>query len=747
MGKKLKINSPEIFLALILIFVTIVFTQEIFFTINPIKELEFNLLDERFNRRGPIDIEGEPDVIVVEITQDSYDQIPSPYNSWPWPRSLYAKLIKNLNDAGAKAIGIDIVLSTPDKFDIYNDQLLAQTLHELTNVTLAGKVDIKNEALFESKGENSVGDAVGVVKKLNENFGNLFYDEKLPMGVVQIAGDDDGIYRRYSPFVYSGVAEKRIPTFGFSVLNSYLDLKPQSTVEINEDYFILGDKKIPKFDRTSMLVNFYGINTYNKFRHFNFIDIIDDAEFNTVDEIDFEAEINTWDAEGYGLKYQDIFRDKIVLIGSTMPEDKDVLPVSISSGKRKGDNLMYGVEFHATAIQNILSEDYIKTQSKFLEIVSIFLAVLMAYFGSSLLRHSRLKNIFFIEASNTIIMVALVYGFYEASMYLFINFNFILFIIAPTLGLVLGYGGSTVFHFIRERKQSSAIKRMFSHYVSGALVNQLIDNPDKLKLGGEKRKLTILFSDIAGFSTFSEQMGPEELVQLMNEYLDAMTDVVIKNRGTLDKYIGDAVMAFWGAPISLENHAEMACITALEMQEELDKLQESWRERKLPEINVRIGINTGEVIVGNIGSRKRFDYTVMGDDVNLASRLEGANKQYGTFIMLNESTAELIKTKFVLRDLDFIKVKGKNKPARVFELIGRTEDPLAQEKLVNLSTYLTALNEYYNRNFIKAEELFNESLKRLPDDMPSKVYLERISYYMETPPPEDWDGSFTMKTK
>ncbi|GJQ62842.1 MAG: adenylate/guanylate cyclase domain-containing protein [Melioribacteraceae bacterium] len=747
MGKKLKINAPEILLALSLILVTILFTQEFLFTIDPVKELEFNLLDERFNRRGPIDIEGEPDVIVVEITQDSYDQIPSPYNSWPWPRSYYAKLIENLNEAGAKAIGIDIVLSTRDKFDENNDVMLMETLHNYSNVTLAGKIDIKNEALFESKGENSVGEGVGVVKKLNENFGNLFYSEELPVGIVQVAGDDDGIYRRYSPFVYSGVAEQRIPTFGFSVLNSFLGLKPHSTVEITDDYFILGNKQIPKFDRTSLLVNYYGINTYDKFRHFNFADIIDDKEFNTVDEIDFETEINTWDAEGYGLKYQDIFRDKIVLIGSTMPEDKDVLPVSISSGKRKGDNLMYGVEFHATAIQNILSEDYITTQSKFLEILSIFIAVLMAYFGSSFVRHSRLKNIFLIESSNTLIMVALVYGFYEFSMYLFINFNFVLFIIAPTLGLVLGYGGSTVFHFIRERKQSSAIKKMFSHYVSGVLVNQLIDNPDKLKLGGEKRNLTILFSDIAGFSTFSEQMGPEELVKLMNEYLNAMTDIVIQNRGTLDKYIGDAVMAFWGAPISLDNHAEMACVTALEMQEALDKLQESWKERNLPEINVRIGVNTGDVIVGNIGSRKRFDYTVMGDDVNLASRLEGANKQYGTFIMLNESTAGMVRDKFLLRDLDFIKVKGKNKPARVYELIGRRGETPAEEKLKKLSTYFDGLTEYRNRNFREAENLFLQTLENLPDDAPSKVYIERIAYYLESPPGEEWDGSFTMKSK
>jgi len=747
MNKNLKVNLPELAIALTIVLVTILLTQEVLFTIEPIKELEFNFLDERFNRRGPIDIKGEPEVIIIEITQDSYDQIPSPYNSWPWPRSFYAKLIENLNNAGAKAIGVDLVLSTGDKFDPKNDSLLADVLRKAGNVTLAGKIDIKNEALLAGTNVNSVSEGIGVVRSLNENYGNIFYGNNASIGIVQVSGDYDGIYRRYTPFVYSGIADKRVPTFGFSVLNSYYGIERGKTVENDPGYFVLGEKKIPKFDRTSLLVNFYGINAYTKFKHFNFIDIIDDNEFSTLDELEFDAEINTWDNPDYGLLHQGIFDGKIVLVGSTMPEDKDVLPVSISSGKRKGDNLMYGVEFHATAIQNIISEDYIVTQSKLSEIFSIILAVFLAYFGSSIVRHRKIKNVLLTETSNTVLIGALVFGLYEISMYLFAVQNYVMFVISPAMGLVFGYGGSTIFHFIRERKQSSQIKRMFSHYVSGVLVNQLIDNPDRLKLGGEKRKISILFSDIAGFSTFSEQMGPEELVSLMNEYLNAMTDVVLKNRGTLDKYIGDAVMAFWGAPISFENHEELACLTALQMQEELEILKQSWKERDLPQIFVRIGINTGDVIVGNIGSKQRFDYTVMGDDVNLASRLEGANKQYGTYIMLSESTALEVADKFVMRDLDFIKVKGKTKPTKVFELLGIKGDQKAEEKLQSLKLYHEALEQYHKQNFDLAEKLFSSALELNPWDSPSKIYLERIVYYKNNPPEENWDGSFTMKTK
>lgn len=202
------------------------------------------------------------------------------------------------------------------------------------------------------------------------------------------------------------------------------------------------------------------------------------------------------------------------------------------------------------------------------------------------------------------------------------------------------------------------VKAMFSQYVSTSLVNELIANPDKLRLGGEEKSLTILFSDIAGFTSFSEGKTPEEVVTFINQFLDEMSESVLEFNGTLDKYLGDSVMAFWGAPVEIPDHAELACKCALDMKTRLEKLNEKWNTGDAA-VKMRIGINTGDVIVGNVGGKKRFDYTVMGDNVNLASRLEGANKIYHTSIMISESTYNKIKSKFFTRELDIIKVKGK----------------------------------------------------------------------------------------
>jgi adenylate cyclase len=278
-------------------------------------------------------------------------------------------------------------------------------------------------------------------------------------------------------------------------------------------------------------------------------------------------------------------------------------------------------------------------------------------------------------------------------------------------------------------------------------VNELIAHPEKMRLGGERRELTVLFSDIAGFTTFSEKLPPEELVLVLNEYLSAMTEIVFNNDGTLDKYEGDAVMAFWGAPIELDNNALHACTAALEMQEKLVHIREKWSAEGKPNVQVRIGLNTGEMVVGNMGGTGKFDYTVIGDSVNLGSRLEGANKQYGTYIMASERTQELVKERFVFRELDLLVVKGKTKPIKVFELIGRKNDSVSPKKISAIEQYTIGLNLYRQKKFSEAIEKFNEALSIEPDDQPSRLYIERSQLYLTNPPPEEWNGVFILKTK
>jgi adenylate cyclase len=231
-----------------------------------------------------------------------------------------------------------------------------------------------------------------------------------------------------------------------------------------------------------------------------------------------------------------------------------------------------------------------------------------------------------------------------------------------------------VYRILTEEKEKKAIQGMFSNYVSKRVVEELLKHPEKLVLGGEDKQITVLFSDIRGFTTLSEKLTPQELVAHLNEYLSAMTDLIFKYEGTLDKYVGDEIMAFWNAPVEQENHAELACRTALEMMEVLKQLNEQWPEEK--KLNIGIGLNTGVMTVGNMGSKSRMDYTLMGDSVNLGARLEGTNKIYGTNIIISEFTYEQVKDRFVCRELDNIRVKGKQKPVKIFQVMDYLGEPI-----------------------------------------------------------------------
>jgi adenylate cyclase len=251
---------------------------------------------------------------------------------------------------------------------------------------------------------------------------------------------------------------------------------------------------------------------------------------------------------------------------------------------------------------------------------------------------------------------------------------------------------------------------------------------------------------MAGFTTFSEGKTPEELVRFINGLLNEMTELIMVNTGTLDKYLGDAVMAFWGAPLEQKNHAYLACKTALEMQKKVTEISAQWMLKGEKPLHIRIGLNSGDVIVGNVGGERHKNYTVMGDNVNLASRLEGANKEYNSAIMISESTYEAAKEFVLVRELDSIKVKGKTKPTKVFELIGMADDEMAKQKVNSLEDYNTAMDLYKQKKFAEASAYFEKCFSA-QQDFTSKVYLERCKAYIENPPDEDWDGVFVMKTK
>lgn len=724
----------------------IIVTQEVFFPIKPLKDIDRKHIDERFQKRGALNIKDTAKVVIVEITQKTYDGIPY---KWPWPRSVFARVIRNLNRAGAKAIGIDIVMSSPDQTNKQNDSDMVAAIRQYKNVVVAGKLpDVSNTKLVKKLDDGSqveVDQGVQVAKK-EENYQSVYFKADSSVGIVNVVNDGDGVYRRYAPFYLYNTNDSLIPSFGFAVVNKYFGLPGLNLAAIKPTAFDLNGVKIPKYDRISTLLNYYG--PFKSFKYYDLLDIVDDAEFKTSEELQYETDLNTFDDPDFGIINQNIFKDKIVLIGSTMPEDKDILPISYAIGDKEGDNLIAGVEIHATAIQNILSKNFLYAQPRWVEILITIALVFMVFFFSSMLKEFKLKiDGLLLEIINFVLVFGLLVGYRFVSFYMFNNHNYVMNLVSANGAIIMGYMGSTAYHFIMERRQKGMIKGMFSQYVNASIVDELITNPANMKLGGQRKQITVFFSDIAGFSTFSENKEPEDLISFLNEYLSAMTKCVFDNRGTLDKYIGDAVMAFWGAPAPIQDHAYQACKTALEMQKVVNELNEKWQAEGQPHILARMGINTGDMVVGNVGGTQRFDYTVMGDNVNLGSRLEGANKEYGTKIMIADTTYEQVKDLFITRELDYLVVKGRTKPIKVYELVGFLDEALPEPVLKAIEVYKEGLALFRAQNFAESIDKFLEALNINPGDHPSQVYIKRAKHYIVDPPGENWDGVFIMKTK
>jgi adenylate cyclase len=463
-------------------------------------------------------------------------------------------------------------------------------------------------------------------------------------------------------------------------------------VKIVEKY--LGQK--PVLPEEKMLINFFGRS--GSFRYLSAADVI---------KSNFD---------------KDTFRDKIVLMGVTAPDlhDDHLTPVSLEK--------MPGVEIHANIVQTILTKSYLKYEDNFLVVISIFIFSMI----TTLLLY-RFRIIY-----STIIIFALAFAYVILSVLAF-DAGMIMNVFYPLLAILAVYIGVVIIFYLTEERQKRHIRNLFGKYLSNEVIEDLMKNPEKIKLGGEKKNLTILMSDIRSFTTISEGMDAVHLVSMLNEYLTEMTNEVMEKKGIVDKYIGDAILAFWGAPADEPIHPELACDAALGMVEKLGELNKNFKEKNIPELKIGIGVNTGDVVVGNMGSAHRFDYTVIGDDVNLTSRLEGLTKQYGVTIIASETTFERVREKFTFRELDLVKVKGKKKPVRIYELVGRDVDEKTRKEIAQ---FHAALSLYRKGEFRKAENEFSKL-----DDKPSKLFIERCREFMKKRPPKDWDGVFEATGK
>ena len=713
-------------------FVLIV-TQIPLLKLGVLERLELATLDYRFQARGTRVASAESlHVVVLEISEDSFRALPARY---PWPRSYYARVLRNLKAAGARAVGIDLIFDAPDDANPGADSTLRAALRETGIGVLAGKREEDHRLVRRAS--------------LREDFDNIFFDVDSALGLVNIRPDDDGIYRLYN-IAYAvdapGGSHYRVPTFGFAVLNKALGLAPGSSPHGAGSFFEYASRTIPSYDAASLLINFYG--PARTFPHIKFHDVLDDSSFQTAGEIESGEAINTFSDPDYGYLFDGTFRDKIVLIGVTIPEFKDLFPVSLARGEQRGDNLMYGVEIHANLIESVLRGDFLSHQSFPSEAGTIVVLVLLSFFLTARfkllkLRHQMLIEVFaFLTALALAILVAI------AALELFTSYGYVINVTGAVLALGAGYAGSTITHLVSERKQRMMIKSMFSTYVNPSVVDELLADPSKLALGGRRVELTVLFSDIEGFTTISENMSPETLVGLLNEYLSVMSEIIFRTSGTLDKYEGDAIMAFWGAPVPQTDHALRACLSALDMQDAVGRINAAWPAQGKPRIAIRIGINTGEMVVGNMGATGKVDYTVIGDNVNLASRLEGANKYYGTGIMVSERTYEQVRGEILGRELDRIAVKGRSRAVTTFELLGRRAATAEAENLERFAAlYTEGMKLYYDRAWAQAETQLRTALELRPGDRASILHLDRIAGFRREPPPEGWDGVIELQSK
>ncbi|MCX7996147.1 MAG: adenylate/guanylate cyclase domain-containing protein [Patescibacteria group bacterium] len=422
------------------------------------------------------------------------------------------------------------------------------------------------------------------------------------------------------------------------------------------------------------------------------------------------------------------FDGKIVLVGATAVNLRDNQVTAVS-----GREPMMGVEILANSIQTILEERFLQIEPQWHSILQIWLLAIAVAAAMSMMR--------LVYATIVTILLAvlhLLFAFYSFDSGVVRNITFPMLVVSVTYSLL------SLYRALFEYNQRVFLKRAFSLYLAPPVLEQILRNPDQLRLGGEKKTMTVFFADIVGFTSLSERLPPDELSALLNAYLTRVSKIIFANGGVIDKFIGDAIMAFWNAPLTDPEHALNACRAALGVEKEVEEISQEWKHKNLDGFSVRIGINTGEMVVGNMGSEMRFDYTVIGDSVNMASRLEGINREYGTKILISGGTYRIVANHVVARKIDRVALKGKRKGDDIYELV-RIGKPTAAEQIFFLK-YEKALSRYQKGDFHAALNEFSSLAKEHPEDKPVRVLIARCTQFISSPPP-NWDGIYYSTVK
>lgn len=488
---------------------------------------------------------------------------------------------------------------------------------------------------------------------------------------------------------------------------------------------------VPTDGQGNLMINYAGPD--KMFAHLSLAELLNDGDDAEIEIREINPATGRWEVAKEPIKKSVWLKNKIFIVGATALGIYDLRVTPFQKNYP-------GAETHASVISDLLTRNFMRPwdeeRSKMplmILLIGVVLSVTLAQLGA--IGGLVLTSLF------------LVVFWFVDKFYLF-DHGIVVMIIWPFMMVGAVFVTMTFYRYLTEERGKKELRQTFAKYVSPAIVEEILADPKNIELGGRKQNLTVFFSDVRGFTTISEKLDPRALSDLLNSYLTPMTELVFKNQGTLDKYMGDAVMAFFGAPIGYNDHAKHACRCALQSVKKLFELQKEYEKKGLPTLDIGIGLNTGEVSVGNMGSQTVRSYTVMGDAVNLASRLEGINKTYGTRIIVSEFTHAQVKDDFLCREVDWVRVKGKALPVKIFELIAEGKlQQQSKETQELMKWFQEGYAKYHDKAWAGALDAFTTALNLKPDDEVSKVYLARCEEYLVQPPPDDWDGVFVMKTK
>jgi adenylate cyclase len=642
--------------------------------------------------------------------------------SWPWPRELYGYVADFCRRGGAKSLAFDVLYTEPSVIGVYDDQAFAAALAQYGRTAMAmflGRTQGTAESWPaelsqpspEVEGLHAWLDGFAPLKAALSMPRATFPITEIAAPARQLANTNlapdpaDGVYRRAPLFnLFQG---RVVPSLA---LGTWLAGEPDgaSSLRVSSGRLEAGGLQAPIDGLGRALLRFRGPSLTH-------------PSYSAAEVLRSEAQL----LEGQPPELDpEVLKDRYVFLGFTAPGLFDLRPSPMQGAYP-------GVEIHATMLDNLLSGDFLRPLPWPAAGALVFLlaaaAGLAASFASGAGR-SALAYALLLPLAPALSLGAYALGWW-------------LPLVATELGVALSLVASSLVNYATEGRQKRYLKSAFKQYLSPTVIEQLIAHPERLKLGGELRELSIYFSDLQGFTTLSEMLNPEELTALLNEYLSAMTDIIQEEGGTIDKYEGDAIIAFWNAPVAQDDHALRAVRAALRCQASLAELRPRFKQRVGKDLFMRIGMNSGPAVVGNMGSRTRFDYTMLGDAVNLAARLEGVNKQFGTYTMASAATMAKLGGAFPARELARVAVVGRREPVTIFEPF-LPEGYAAARPL--LESFAEGLQAFYAGRFGEAARLFARTVAL---DPPAAAYKEKCRELEATAPPQPWDGVWIMSSK